>query len=116
MPKVYAAGEMKHGPIALIDKDTKVIALIPKDDHLYYKTRSNLKEIQARGGKIIEITTDENLSENDKNQLIKDNIISYFTKSSFFSITYFRSYCYAAYCLLHSRCSWEQCRSSSKPC
>ena len=79
----YAAGEMKHGPIALIDKDTKVIALIPKDDHLYYKTRSNLKEIQARGGKIIEITTDENLSEHNKNQLIKDNIYPILPKVHF---------------------------------
>ena len=47
----YAAGEMKHGPIALINEKTKVIALIPKDDHIYYKMRNNLKEIQARKGK-----------------------------------------------------------------
>ena len=69
----YGAGEMKHGPIALIDESTKVIALIPKD-HLYNKTRSNLKEIQARGGRIIEITTDEDFSQNDKEQYFKNNI------------------------------------------
>ena len=79
----YAAGEMKHGPIALIDENTKVIALIPKNDHLYHKTKNNLNEIQARGGKIIEITTDENFSKNDKDHFFKDNVYPILPKAHF---------------------------------
>ena len=79
----YAAGEMKHGPIALINESTKVIALIPKNDHLYHKTRNNLKEIQARGGKIIEITTEESSSRNNKDQLSKNNIYPILPKAHF---------------------------------
>ena len=45
----YAAGEMKHGPLALIDRDIAVVALVPKDS-LYEKTVSNLEEVKARGG------------------------------------------------------------------
>ncbi len=55
----YGAGEMKHGPIALIDKDFLTIALAPKDS-LYVKICSNIEEIRARGGNILVITTDGN--------------------------------------------------------
>lgn len=48
----YAAGEMKHGPIALIDKNVPVIAICPSGP-LFEKTASNLQEAAARGGKII---------------------------------------------------------------
>ncbi|MSP50839.1 MAG: glutamine--fructose-6-phosphate transaminase (isomerizing) [Alphaproteobacteria bacterium] len=48
----YAAGELKHGPIALIDENTPVIVIAPSDD-LFYKTASNMQEIMARGGKVI---------------------------------------------------------------
>ena len=48
----YAAGEMKHGPIALIDKEVPVIALCPSGP-LYEKTASNLQEAAARGGRIM---------------------------------------------------------------
>jgi glucosamine--fructose-6-phosphate aminotransferase (isomerizing) len=48
----YAAGEMKHGPIALIDKDVPVIVLAPRDA-LFEKTASNVQEAQARGGRIM---------------------------------------------------------------
>lgn len=54
----YAAGEMKHGPLALIDNTMAVIMLAPKDD-LYEKTVSNLEEAKARGGQIISIGTGE---------------------------------------------------------
>lgn len=50
----YAAGEMKHGPLALIDNKMAVVVLAPKDE-LYEKTLSNLEEARARGGKIISI-------------------------------------------------------------
>ncbi len=48
----YAAGEMKHGPIAMIDKDIPVIVLAPRD-RLYEKTVSNLMEVKARGAPVI---------------------------------------------------------------
>ncbi|MBI4198578.1 MAG: glutamine--fructose-6-phosphate transaminase (isomerizing) [Chloroflexi bacterium] len=48
----YPAGEMKHGPIALIDKNMPVVALAPRDA-LYDKMRSNIQEVKARGGKVI---------------------------------------------------------------
>ncbi|MDO8522963.1 MAG: glutamine--fructose-6-phosphate transaminase (isomerizing) [bacterium] len=53
----YAAGEMKHGPIALIDENFPVFALVPKDA-VYEKTISNIEEIRARGGKIIAVATE----------------------------------------------------------
>jgi glutamine---fructose-6-phosphate transaminase (isomerizing) len=51
----YAAGELKHGPIALIDEDTPVVVVAPHDA-LFEKTLSNMQEVQARGGKLIVIT------------------------------------------------------------
>jgi glucosamine--fructose-6-phosphate aminotransferase (isomerizing) len=48
----YAAGEMKHGPIALIDRDVPVVAAAPSGP-LFEKTASNLQEAAARGGKLI---------------------------------------------------------------
>lgn len=51
----YPAGEMKHGPIALIDEEMPVVVLLPKDP-VYAKTLSNMKEVEARGGRIIAIT------------------------------------------------------------
>lgn len=53
----YPAGEMKHGPIALIDETMPVLVLLPKDRY-FDKTLGNLKEVEARGGKVI-IVTDE---------------------------------------------------------
>ncbi len=51
----YPAGEMKHGPIALITDQLPVVVMAPKDD-VYSKTISNLKEVESRGGRIIAIT------------------------------------------------------------
>jgi glutamine---fructose-6-phosphate transaminase (isomerizing) len=48
----YAAGEMKHGPIALIDKDVPVIAIVPSGP-LFEKSASNLQEAAARGGQVV---------------------------------------------------------------
>ena len=48
----YPAGEMKHGPIALIDKEMPVVILAPKDRH-YEKVASNMEEVIARGGRVI---------------------------------------------------------------
>jgi glucosamine--fructose-6-phosphate aminotransferase (isomerizing) len=54
----YAAGELKHGPIALVDEVMPVIVVAPSDE-LMEKTLSNMQEVAARGGKIILITDEE---------------------------------------------------------
>jgi glucosamine--fructose-6-phosphate aminotransferase (isomerizing) len=51
----YPAGEMKHGPIALINEEMPVVVLIPSDG-IFQKTLSNLKEVESRGGRIIVLT------------------------------------------------------------
>ncbi len=51
----YAAGELKHGPIALIDETMPVVVIAPHD-HIFEKTVSNMQEVAARGGRIILIT------------------------------------------------------------
>ncbi|MEO1197230.1 MAG: glutamine--fructose-6-phosphate transaminase (isomerizing), partial [Pseudomonadota bacterium] len=51
----YASGELKHGPIALIDENVPVIVMAPKD-HLFEKTISIMSEVQARGGKFVLLT------------------------------------------------------------
>ncbi|HEX7800978.1 MAG TPA: glutamine--fructose-6-phosphate transaminase (isomerizing) [Asticcacaulis sp.] len=51
----YAAGELKHGPIALIDENTPVVVIAP-DDELFEKTASNVQEVAARGGRVVMIT------------------------------------------------------------
>ncbi len=53
----YPAGEMKHGPIALIDETMPVVMLAPRDRY-FQKTVSNLQEVDARGGKVIVLTDD----------------------------------------------------------
>jgi glucosamine--fructose-6-phosphate aminotransferase (isomerizing) len=59
----YAAGELKHGPIALIDENVPVIVIAPHDE-LYEKTISNMEEVAARGGKIVLLTDDHGAEEN----------------------------------------------------
>jgi glutamine---fructose-6-phosphate transaminase (isomerizing) len=55
----YAAGEMKHGPIALIDPKFPTLALVPEDGS-YDKVISNIQEIRARDGRIVAVTTEGN--------------------------------------------------------
>jgi glucosamine--fructose-6-phosphate aminotransferase (isomerizing) len=52
----YAAGELKHGPIALIDENMPVVVIAPFDDLVFEKTVSNMQEVAARGGNIILMT------------------------------------------------------------
>ncbi len=52
----YAAGEMKHGPIALIDDSVPIVVLAPSNDPLFDKTASNVQETVARGGQVLMIT------------------------------------------------------------
>jgi glucosamine--fructose-6-phosphate aminotransferase (isomerizing) len=66
----YASGELKHGPIALIDKDMPVLALVPQDE-VYQKSISNVEEIKARQGRLILIG-----SEGDEHlRTITDDVI-----------------------------------------
>ncbi len=51
----YPAGEMKHGPIALIDKELPIVVLAPSND-LFEKVFSNIEEVKARGGRVIAVT------------------------------------------------------------
>ena len=60
----YAAGEMKHGPLALIEDGMPVIVLSPKDKY-FEKTNSNMQEVIARGGKVIMITDDTSTTMNE---------------------------------------------------
>jgi len=53
----YPAGEMKHGPIALIDDDLPVVALCPRD-RVYEKMLANVQEVKARGGRVIAVATE----------------------------------------------------------
>ena len=55
--EAYPAGEMKHGPIALLDKELPVVALVPKND-LWEKTISNIEESMARKSPIIALATE----------------------------------------------------------
>ncbi len=57
----YAAGELKHGPIALVDENVPIIGILPSNE-LFNKTASNLAEVYARGGKIISITDEKGSS------------------------------------------------------
>ena len=74
----FPGGEMKHGPIALIDKDSITVCLIPKND-LFEKSVSNAQEISARNGKIIILSSVRNMSkingEIKVNKMPKENII-----------------------------------------
>jgi len=62
----YPAGEMKHGPLALIEEGLPVIILAPKDRY-FEKTISNMQEVIARGGKVLLVT-------NERNNIISENI------------------------------------------
>ncbi len=56
----YAGGELKHGPIALVDRHMPVIAVVPKDQY-FEKMLSNVEEVRARGGRVIMITDEKTL-------------------------------------------------------
>jgi glucosamine--fructose-6-phosphate aminotransferase (isomerizing) len=66
----YAAGELKHGPIALIDEKTPVIVIAPYD-RVFEKTLSNIQEVAARGGRIILLTDPKGANETNVDSLSK---------------------------------------------
>jgi len=65
----YAAGELKHGPIALIDENTPVVVIAPYD-RVFEKTVSNMQEVAARGGKIILMTDAKGAAEATAESLV----------------------------------------------
>ena len=72
----YPAGEMKHGPLALIEEGMPVVVIAPRDVH-YKKTISNMQEVISRGAKVLLITnksSDEIISENIWEQIEVENI------------------------------------------
>ncbi|MBC33402.1 MAG: hypothetical protein CMN01_02085 [Rickettsiales bacterium] len=72
----YASGEMKHGPIALVDDKVPVVIISPKND-VFKKNISNMEEILARGGKVI-LITDENGNKLLSNKKIKKIVLPNF--------------------------------------
>ena len=72
----YPAGEMKHGPLALIEDGMPVVVIAPRDEH-YKKTISNMQEVISRGAKVLLITsksTDEIFSENIWEKIEVENV------------------------------------------
>ena len=68
--EAFAAGELKHGPIALIDEKTLVVAIASKPD-LYDKIGSNMVEVKARGCSVLVITQDEKAFEGKADEVFK---------------------------------------------
>ena len=58
--EAYSAGEMKHGPIALLDESTPVVVVATRMEHVYEKLVSNIQEVRARGAHVIAIASDDN--------------------------------------------------------
>ncbi len=83
----YAAGELKHGPLALIEKNIPVIVLAPSDEN-FSKLLSNIQEVKARGGRIILITDKEGAKKAKKyyDQLIIIPKTNFFTSPIIYSI------------------------------
>jgi glucosamine--fructose-6-phosphate aminotransferase (isomerizing) len=69
--EAYPAGELKHGPLALVDKEMPVIAVAPHDD-LLEKLKSNLQEVRARGGELyVFADTDSEIAESEGVHIIR---------------------------------------------
>ena len=91
----YPAGEMKHGPLALIEEGMPVVVIAPRDEH-YKKTISNMQEVISRGAKVLLITnksTDEVYSENIWEQIevdhISDELIPFLTTIPLQKLAYY---------------------------
>jgi glucosamine--fructose-6-phosphate aminotransferase (isomerizing) len=78
----YPAGEMKHGPIALIDEHMPVVALVQQDPVLTEKMISNVKEVEARGGNII-VCTDVGLDSSVRGAFPDDTVSLPFVAPAF---------------------------------
>ena len=83
--EAYASGEMKHGPIALVDKNLPVVNLATSTDGLFEKTVSNLKEVEARHGQVILITDTEGSAKLDAHTRDKLTLVVVPTVPAFIS-------------------------------
>jgi glutamine---fructose-6-phosphate transaminase (isomerizing) len=74
----YPAGEIKHGPLALIDEHMPVVVLLQRDDELFEKTVSNLREVESRSGKVLAFTDAEDTKDLEQyvDVLFKFNYVS----------------------------------------
>ncbi|HXG36202.1 MAG TPA: glutamine--fructose-6-phosphate transaminase (isomerizing), partial [Dehalococcoidia bacterium] len=107
----YPAGEMKHGPIALIDSDMPVVALAPRDD-LYDKMMSNIEQVKAREGLVIAIG-----NEGDKELARKADQVIYLPETSpllapVFTVIPLQFFAY--YIALRRGCDVDQPRNLAK--
>ena len=69
--EAYAAGELKHGTISLIDDNTLVISVATLDE-IFDKTLSNIREVRSRGAKVLSVTTED---KSEKISQVSDNVI-----------------------------------------
>ncbi|MEA5446321.1 glutamine--fructose-6-phosphate transaminase (isomerizing) [Gammaproteobacteria bacterium AB-CW1] len=85
--EAYAAGELKHGPLALVDEHMPIIALVP-DDELSEKVRSNLEEVRARGGRLIIFAAEDTGFEADEHShvMILPRGVSKLTRPALYTI------------------------------
>ena len=90
----YAAGEMKHGPIALLDARVPVVVLLPKDRH-YDRTLSNLQEAKAREARIIAIATDGDTNAASLSEAVVDTPTTHELLTPFLSVVPLQLYAYA---------------------
>jgi len=67
--EAYPAGELKHGPLALVDSDMPIVAVAPNDE-LLGKLKSNLEEVQARGGKLFVFADEESGFKTDRDTTV----------------------------------------------
>ena len=81
----YPAGEMKHGPLALIEEGMPVVVLAPRDNY-YKKTISNMQEVIARGAKVLLITN------KSKDEVVSENIWQTIEVENTLMMTYFHSF------------------------
>jgi glucosamine--fructose-6-phosphate aminotransferase (isomerizing) len=65
----YAAGELKHGPLALVDEDMPIVAVAPNDE-LLEKLQSNLQEVRARGGKLYVFSERESQFQSEEGMVV----------------------------------------------
>lgn len=85
--EAYAAGELKHGPIALIDKTTPVVVFAPSDT-LLDKTISNMQEVMARKGKVVLVSGQEGIAELDETDTLMGTITMPKTNTALTPIIY----------------------------
>ncbi len=91
----YPAGEMKHGPLALIEEGMPVVVIAPRDKH-YKKTVSNMQEVISRGAKVLLITnknkseiSSENIWEQIEVENISDDIMPFLTTIPLQKLAYY---------------------------